>query len=76
MEAWCNQCERDRAYRESEGCEPGCEILVNTMAYEVDDPRYPVQWVYGQDGKPRCTAFIPEGETIPFRDDKTIDMFE
>ena len=53
---WCEKCVRDRAYRESDGNKPGCEILAMTGAYKVDEPGYPSEWVYGAEG-PMCTAF-------------------
>lgn len=67
---WCYRCARHST-------EPGegCEIFGRTQAYQVDDPEYPEQWRYGQDG-PECAAFIPEGEPLPApRCDKTVDMF-
>lgn len=38
---------------------PVCEIPDATMFYDEDDPEYPVQWQYGTDGQPTCTAFVP-----------------
>ena len=75
-ESWCNQCEREREYRESEGedWEKCCPILGASMANSVGDDDYPKEWIY-KDGKPVCTAFVTEGrETHPI-DDKTLPMF-
>jgi len=74
--AWCAGCERDRAFRESD-CEcPGCDILARTYAFDVDDLRYPSEWIIGTDGQPRCTAFVAAGTAVPqARCDNTQDMF-
>ena len=68
--AWCSKCQRDKSMREGcdfDECDENecCNIIANTMAFSVDDPEYPVEWQYGEDGQPCCTAFVPAGETIP-----------
>jgi hypothetical protein len=74
---WCEECERDKvmsgqATVEDADRDPGlyCEILNRSFR---DEPL--PEWVYGDDGQPKCTAFVPLGERIVERDDKTIDMF-
>lgn len=75
---WCHHCERDRAFRESgyDG-DPalGCQIFAASMAYRIDDPNYPKEWVYGRDGAPKCTAYT-EDPTLPLRCQHTPDMFQ
>lgn len=73
MEHWCERCERERPYYEKG--EEGCEILLRSMAFGIDDPQYPSEWTYNDNGSPICTAFIPEGEEVKVRCDKTMDMF-
>lgn len=51
---WCYQCKRDEAFRNDEG--DSCPIVANTFVYEVDDPKYPNEWIIDEEG-PRCTAF-------------------
>ena len=72
MAEWCSCCEHEW-YSEEEGC----DILGNTMAFDIDDPNYPNEWRYNSEGKPICTAFqLKEGgwqET--YRCPYTIDMF-
>lgn len=53
MSRFCDQCRND----DGGVGETVCEIIGNTMAYDVDDPEYPDAWCYGQDGQPQCTAF-------------------
>ena len=52
-----------------------CEITALTMIYSVDEPEYPKQWTYDENGNPCCTAFIPAGDNIPEVDTHTLDMF-
>lgn len=75
--AWCEECARDRAMNGTcsrENREPDesdyCEIL--NRSFRVD--ALP-EWVYGADGQPMCTQFVPVGEPIPVRDEHTLDMF-
>jgi hypothetical protein len=37
-----------------------CDIICDTMIYELTDPEYPKEWVYRADGQPTCTAFEEE----------------
>lgn len=55
QDAWCEKCKADRAFRES-GEEPGCDIIARSMAFNVDEPEYPREWVW-RDGYAVCTAF-------------------
>ncbi|MDP2816301.1 MAG: hypothetical protein Q8O19_06445 [Rectinemataceae bacterium] len=55
-ENWCFRCKRDQGFRDGLSND-GCRILADTMAYLADDPNYPKEWVYGEDGDPICTAF-------------------
>lgn len=76
-EHWCNHCTRDLAYREGgDDANPAiaCQIIADTFAYDVDDPEYPKEWIYGRDGRPCCTAFTTD-PTKPVRCDRTLDMF-
>lgn len=51
-EKFCYQCKHDN-YPDS----PMCEILANSMAFNIGDEQYPDEWTYDEDGKPTCTAF-------------------
>lgn len=79
--AWCAHCAHDKSMRDGkhiDECEEGeiCEIIGATMRFNVEDPEYPKEWVYGMDGQPMCSAFVPLGDKPVFRDPLTIDMFE
>lgn len=59
MEDFCDRCTRHVRYRETQGAQGACEIMISSMAYEVTDPKYPKEWL--TDGeRDWCTAF--EGE--------------
>jgi hypothetical protein len=68
---WCGRCKRDAAFRNDEG--DSCPIVAATLALDVDDPEYPVEWVYDERGQPKCTAFEAEGGA--YRCAETPDMF-
>lgn len=63
MGVFCEQCERDREFRDDTG--PGCILAARALAFDVDDDLYPAEWTYDAEGKPTCTAFVPIGTTLP-----------
>lgn len=80
FEGWCCRCARDKAMSEGkdyDSCSDDeiCEIIGATMRFNVEDPDYPKEWIYGADGQPMCSAFVPVGDKIVFRDPLTVDMF-
>lgn len=73
---YCENCARDRRYRETLDGRDGCNILVHALAYDLNHPEYPKEWVYLA-GVPTCTAFAAEESDIPLpRCPDTIDMFD
>ena len=48
---------------------PECEIVLRTMVFDAGDESYPPEWVIGDDGQPKCTAF----ELTP--DDQIISVY-
>lgn len=75
MTEFCYRCERDRAHQESGGEQDGCPIIANSLAFSIDEPGYPGEWIVDVSG-PKCTAFIPSGAQLPIpRCTKTQDMF-
>ena len=58
---WCSRCERDKVMNGTvwdvdAGDDDMCQILGASFAGEAKE------WVYGQDGQPMCTAFVPMGD--------------
>jgi len=67
---WCCKCQRDKSMRDGvdiDECDDNerCDIIADTFAYDVDDPKYPSAWQYGKDGQPCCMQFVPAGEPVP-----------
>ena len=48
----CIHCDPD-----PEG-EKQCDILYRSLCYSVDEPEYPKEWCYDEDGKPHCTDWV------------------
>lgn len=57
MSAFCYQCIHERwIHRQDEDREEDkCDILSRAFLYNVDDPEYPEEWTYDENGKPTCT---------------------
>lgn len=55
MSRFCEQCSRD----DGGIGEVVCEIIGDTMCYDVDEPEYPAAWTYDSNGAPCCTEFRP-----------------
>lgn len=76
-EDWCDRCKRDQAFQQSGGQEPGCPIVADSMAFSVDDAKYPKEWRRRADATEwpgaECTAFEAIG--TPERCKHTPDMF-
>jgi hypothetical protein len=76
-DAWCSYCARDAEYR-AQGDDGditiACRIITDAFAYDIDHPNYPKEWVYGLDGRPKCTAFACD-TSRPMRCNLTLDMF-
>ena len=78
MEAWCGNCSRDKEWSEGKpfdecGHDEACQIIADTFAYDITDPKYPREWVLAQDGRPMCLAF--RKKDTPYRCLLTVDMF-
>lgn len=46
-EDWCNKCSKFNK----------CGIWLDAWAYEVDESQYPREWIFDDDGVPKCTVF-------------------
>jgi len=81
MQSHCYKCIK---FPDDSNAKGQCEIVLASMAFDIDDKRYPKQWRY-QDGAPTCTAFKDRDKTNAERRKKkrskpkyssTIDMWE
>jgi len=50
QESYCDKCSKYSP-------EEGCDILLNTMVYEIGDSDYPKEWKFDENGHPTCTAY-------------------
>lgn len=55
--AFCAQCKAGTGFHDENAAL--CDIAMSSMAFGKDDPEYPKEWIYGEDGQPKCTAFDP-----------------
>lgn len=53
MSEFCYRCVK---FPHDHDAKNQCRIVLDTMAFRIEDPEYPKQWCY-VDGKPTCTAF-------------------
>lgn len=76
---YCNRCQKMDRKTGDPLVDLGCKIHALVMAFDVNDLRYPYEWIYGIDGKPTCTAFLDVNDKAPGptkpRCNKTPDMF-
>lgn len=35
-----------------------CNILMRTMCYSIKDKEYPEEWIYDENNRPTCTAWV------------------
>jgi len=56
MDKFCDRCWKEESYRRTQKG-TGCKILCKTMVYDINDPEYPEEWTYDEDGNPTCTEF-------------------
>lgn len=59
MARFCDRCEREQKYRETEDGRDSCPIVCTTMLYSPGESRYPPEWIRDENGA-RCTAFEDE----------------
>jgi len=47
----------DKCVFRKENAEIDCIIDLMAMNFDIDDGKYPKEWVYDKDGEPTCTKF-------------------
>lgn len=70
---FCAHCQRSPGNRNLGGPH-GCEIIEDSMLWDVEDHRYPSELTSDERG-PVCTAFLPEGEVFTPRCPLTGELF-
>lgn len=56
MEEYCENCIHEKFLHTQDDNDKKCEILSNSLIYDLNDEEYPEEWIY-KDGKPTCTAY-------------------
>jgi hypothetical protein len=68
---FCDRCKREAKYRRTGDGADGCKIATAVFIYEIDDPKYPKEWVVNLHDPvgmtARCTAFRHEDDPGPSR---------
>jgi len=73
--SWCAHCANDGDYEEDP--DNGCPIIAASMAFTPGEDGYPEEWIYDEEGRPKCTAYRRDDEAKPLpRCERTADMFE
>lgn len=57
IEKYCFNCIHEKFSHTQDHNDKKCDILSNTMIYDVKDPKYPEEWCYDENDTPCCTAF-------------------
>ena len=54
---YCANCLNEEWMHTGNDNDKKCEILSNTMIFDIDLKEYPSEWQYTKEGQPTCTAF-------------------
>lgn len=57
---WCKKCEKHYQHEEY-GLSCRLQIYENSMIFDVDEDGYPGEWIVGEDGLEKCTAYVGPG---------------
>jgi hypothetical protein len=57
-ENFCNQCIHGKYEHTADLNDKPCDILTATYFMDIDDKEYPKEWIYDENNKPSCTAFV------------------
>lgn len=55
MNKFCFQCINENPDPDKK---PNCKIMTASMMFNVDDKKYPKEWVYDENDSPTCTSFV------------------
>lgn len=59
MDKFCEHCVHEKFSHTGDRNDKCCDILSRSMAYDIDHPKYPEEWIYPESGSPVCTAHVP-----------------
>lgn len=55
--SFCHRCAHEKFLHTANDLDLKCHILSSALVFDVKQPDYPKEWVYGEDDMPTCTAF-------------------
>jgi len=55
---FCENCIHEKFMHTQDHNDKQCDILDRSFLHEVDEPEYPSEWTYDEDGSPTCTAHV------------------
>lgn len=58
IQKFCENCIHGKHEHTVNPNDKPCDILSRTLLHSVDSPKYPKEWIYDQDNKPTCTAWV------------------
>jgi len=71
-ELFCDQCAHEKQTHTGDDNDRACEIIMLSMCFDQNDPEYPKEWIYDNDGHPTCTKF----KRHVWRDSYTGDLID
>lgn len=57
-EKFCRNCINGKYEHTGDTKDNPCEILTLTFFLDIDEKDYPKEWIYDDNGKPTCSAFV------------------
>ena len=54
---FCFHCLHERFLLTNNDADKKCEILTNTLLFDIEDEKYTSEWTYDKDGNPTCTNY-------------------
>lgn len=73
---WCEECARDKVMNGEatvEQADKDPSLYCDILSRSFREDSLP-EWVYGDDGQPKCTAFVPQGEDVKPRCSATLEL--
>jgi hypothetical protein len=76
LEHYCTNCFYDEFSRTGNENDRICDIISRAMCFDLSDPGYPKEWIFGENNRPTCTKFrdYTKGEPEVI-DPKQINLF-
>lgn len=57
VECYCSNCIHEKFMHTNNHNDKKCDIFSRTLMHSIDEPEYPKEWIYDEEGKPTCTSY-------------------